>query len=31
MLIDFFYYLRNKGLKISIGEWMVLMEGMENL
>ena len=29
MLIDFFYYLRNKGLKISIGEWMVLMEGME--
>ena len=28
MFIDFFYYLRKKGVKVSIGEWMVLLEGM---
>ena len=29
MFLNFFYYLREKGLKVSIGEWMVLLEGME--
>ena len=29
MFLDFFYFLRSQGLKISIGEWMVLLEGME--
>ena len=28
MFIDFFYYLRERGVKVSIGEWMVLLEGM---
>ena len=28
MFIDFFYYLRERGMKVSIGEWMVLLEGM---
>ena len=29
MFIDFFYYLRKRGVKVSIGEWMVLLEGMK--
>ena len=29
MFIDFFYYLREHGLKVSIGEWMVLLEGLQ--
>ncbi|MBE5999353.1 MAG: VWA domain-containing protein [Eubacteriales bacterium] len=29
MFLGFFYYLREQGLKISIGDWMVLLEGME--
>ncbi|MDO5133057.1 MAG: VWA domain-containing protein [Eubacteriales bacterium] len=29
MFIDFFYFLRNQGLKVSLGEWLVLLEGME--
>lgn len=29
MFIDFFYFLRDHGLKVSIGEWMVLLEGMQ--
>ena len=28
MFIDFFYYLRERGVKVSIGEWMILLEGM---
>ena len=29
MFIDFFYFLRNHGIKVSIGEWMVLLDGMK--
>ena len=29
MFIDFFYFLRSRGLKISIGEWIVLLEGLQ--
>ena len=29
MFIDFFYYLRDRGIKVSIGEWMVLLDGMK--
>ena len=28
MFIDFFYFLRERGVKVSIGEWMVLLKGM---
>ena len=29
MFIDFFYYLRSRGIKVSIGEWLVLLEGLQ--
>ncbi|MGI6722646.1 MAG: vWA domain-containing protein [Anaerovoracaceae bacterium] len=29
MFLDFFYLLRARGLKVSINEWMVLMEAMD--
>ena len=29
MFLGFFYFLREKGLKVSIGDWMMLLEGME--
>ncbi len=29
MFLDFFYYLRDQGLKISMSEWLLLEEGME--
>ena len=29
MFLEFFYLLRARGLKVSINEWMVLMEAMD--
>ncbi|MBQ3392477.1 MAG: VWA domain-containing protein [Lachnospiraceae bacterium] len=29
MFIEFFYFLRERGLKVSMGEWLVLLEGLE--
>ena len=29
MFVDFFYFLRDHGLKVSIGEWLLLLEGMQ--
>ena len=29
MFVSFFYLLRNRGLDVSLNEWMTLMEAME--
>ena len=29
MFVSFFYLLRDRGLKVSLNEWMVLLEGLE--
>jgi uncharacterized protein with von Willebrand factor type A (vWA) domain len=29
MFIDFFFFLRDHGIHVSIGEWLVLLEGMK--
>ena len=29
MLIDFFFFLREQGIKVSIAEWLTLLEGMK--
>ena len=28
MFIDFFFYLRQRGLKVTVTEWMTLMEAL---
>lgn len=29
MFLEFFYFLRSRGLRVSIGDWMVLLEAMK--
>lgn len=29
MFIDFFFFLREQGIKVSIAEWLTLLEGMK--
>ena len=29
MFIEFFFYLRSRGIKVSLNEWMTLLEALE--